>query len=76
MTRSEALRLLLDQARALLLAEFITQRESDVWIITQHVRLLETLVDGEPTTPLPERHYKEWSRGQSGVIRFLLHFDR
>ena len=66
MMRSEALRLLLDQARALLLAEFITQRESDVWIITQHVRLLETLVDGEPTTPLPERHYKEWSRGQSG----------
>jgi hypothetical protein len=66
MTRSEALRQLLDQARALLSAQFVTQRESDVWIITQHVRVLETLIDGEPTTPLPERQYKQWSGVQSG----------
>jgi hypothetical protein len=66
MTRSQALRQLLDQARALLSAGFISQRESDVWILTQHVRLLETLVEGEPTTPLPERQYKEWSGVQSG----------
>jgi hypothetical protein len=66
MTRAEALRQLLDQARVLLSARFITQRESDVWIITQHIRLLETLIDGEPTTPLPDRQYKEWPEGQSG----------
>jgi len=66
MTRSEALRQLLDQARALLFKDVIVQRESDVWIITQHVRLLETLVDGEPTTPLPDRQYKQWSGAQSG----------
>jgi hypothetical protein len=66
MTRSEALRQLLDQARAALSARFITERELDVWIITQHVRLLETLVEGEPTTPLPERQYKEWPAAPSG----------
>ncbi len=66
MTKSEALRQLLDQARGLLSAGFITQRESDVWIVTQHVRLLETLIDGEPTTPLPERKYKQWPGPRSG----------
>jgi hypothetical protein len=66
MTRAEALHQLLGQARALLSAEFMTQRESDVWMITQHVRLLETLVEGEPTTPLPERQYKQWSGARSG----------
>lgn len=32
--------------------------EGERELAVRHVRLLETLVDGVPTTPLPARHYE------------------
>ena len=33
---------------------------------TAMVFVWSNLIDGEPTTPLPERQYKKWSGVQSG----------
>jgi hypothetical protein len=56
--KRDELRKQLDDAKALQASQVVViKTEEGRHLLGRHIRLLETLIDGKPSTPLPTRHH-------------------